>query len=48
MIPHANVDPNYTFVLFIAFVTIILMGYGVYKSFFSNDNLTDPWDDHDD
>ena len=22
--------------------------YGVYKGFFANKNLTDPWDDHDD
>ena len=29
-------------------VAILLAGYGVYKGFFANKNLTDPWDDHDD
>ena len=23
-------------------------GYGIYRGFFANDDLTDPWDDHDD
>ena len=27
---------------------IALTGYGIYKGFFANDDLTDPWDDHDD
>ena len=26
----------------------LLAAYGVYKGFFANENLTDPWDDHDD
>ena len=25
----------------------MLAGYGVYKGFFANDGLTDPWDDHE-
>jgi len=25
-----------------------LAAYGIYKGFFANKNLTDPWDDHDD
>jgi hypothetical protein len=29
-------------------ITILLAGYGVYKGFFANENLRDPWDDHDD
>ena len=45
---HLNLDPNITFPISIAVVTILLAGYGVYKGFFANQNLTDPWDDHDD
>ena len=43
-----NLDPNITFPISIAVITILLAGYGVYKGFFANQNLTDPWDDHDD
>jgi len=42
IIPHLTLDPDYTFGVSIAVITIILAGYGVYKG------LTDPWDDHDD
>ena len=28
--------------------TVLLAGYGVYKGFFANKDLADPWDDHDD
>ena len=39
---------NITFPISMAVITILLAGYGVYKGFFANENLTDPWDDHDD
>ena len=45
IIPHLTLDPDYTFGVSIAVITIILAGYGVYKGFFANDGLTDPWDD---
>ena len=48
MIPHASYSPEYTTVISIAIMMIALTGYGIYKGFFANDNLTDPWDDHDD
>ena len=32
----------------IAVITVLLAAYGIYKGFFANKNLTDPWDDHDD
>jgi len=47
-VTHYNLDPNITFPISIAVITILLAGYGVYKGFFANQNLTDPWDDHDD
>ena len=48
LIPHYNADPNFTLGISIAVITILLAGYGVYKGFFANKNLADPWDDHDD
>ena len=48
IIPHLTLDPDYTFGVSIAVITIMLAGYGVYKGFFAIDGLTDPWDDHDD
>ena len=48
MIPHLNLNPDYTFGISIAVITVFLAAYGVYKGFFANENLTDPWDDHDD
>ena len=48
MIPHYTFDPNTTFPISIAVITFILAGYGVYKGFFANEGLNDPWDDHDD
>ena len=48
LIPHFTFNPDYTFGISIAVITILLAGYGVYKGFFANKNLTDPWDDHDD
>ena len=47
-IPHLTLDPNITFPISIAVITILLAGYGIYRGFFANKNLTDPWDDHDD
>ena len=48
MISHLNLNPDYTFGISIAVITVLLAAYGVYKGFFANENLTDPWDDHDD
>ena len=48
LIPHLTLNPNFTFGISVLAILIILTGYGVYKGFFANQNLTDPWDDHDD
>ena len=48
LIPHLTLNPNITFSLSIVAILVALTGYGVYKGFFANKNLTDPWDDHDD
>ena len=48
MIPHLTLNPNLTFSFSVVAILLILTGYGVYKGFFANKNLTDPWDDHDD
>ena len=48
LIPHFTFDPNYTFGISIAVITILLAGYGLYKGYFANKELKDPWDDHDD
>jgi len=48
MIPHGTANPEITLPISIAVITILLAGFGVYKGFFANENLTDPWDDHDD
>ena len=48
MISPLNLNPNITFPISIAVITVLLAGYGVYKGFFANKNLIDPWDDHDD
>ena len=48
LIPHFTFDPNYTFGISIVVITILLAVYGVYKGFFANKELKDPWDDHDD
>ena len=42
------VSSCFTFGISIAVITILLAGYGIYKGFFANKGLTDPWDDHDD
>ena len=48
LIPHFTFNPDYTFGISIAVITVLLSAYGIYKGFFANKNLTDPWDDHDD
>ena len=48
LITHLTLNPNFTFGISVLAILIILTGYGVYKGFFANQNLTDPWDDHDD
>ena len=46
--PHLTLNPNYTFGISIAVITVLLAAYGIYKGFFDNKELADPWDDHDD
>ena len=48
LVPHLTLNPNFKFGISIVAILLILTGYGVYKGFFANQNLTDPWDDHDD
>ena len=48
IIPHYNANPNFTFAISIAVITVLLAVFGIYKGFFSNKGLSDPWDDHDD
>ena len=47
-IPHLTLDPNITFPISIAVITILLAGYGVYRGFFANQNLSYLPKDHDD
>tara|TARA_B100000214_G_scaffold184621_1_gene133113 strand:+ start:158 stop:274 length:117 start_codon:yes stop_codon:yes gene_type:complete len=37
-----------TFGIALLIFTVGLAGFGVYKAFFANKDLADPWDDHDD
>ena len=48
LIPHFTFNPNYTFGISIAVITILLASYGIYKGLFANQGLADPWDDHED
>ena len=48
IIPHLTLNPDYTFGISIAVITILLSTYGLYRGFFANKGLSDPWDDHDD
>ena len=48
LIPHYNADPNMSFGISILVILILLSGFGVYRGFFANKDLADPWDDHDD
>ena len=43
-----NADPNVTLAISLMVIVILLAGFGVYKGFFNNKDLRDPWDDHDD
>ena len=51
MIPHGSfsgLSPSGQFAAIIGITLMVLVGIGVYQAFFDNDNLTDPWDEHDD
>ena len=48
LVPHLSLNPNFTFGISVVAILLILTGYGVYKGFFDNKELADPWDDHDD
>ena len=48
IIPHFNADPNMTFGIALLIFTVGLTGFGVYRAFFNNKDLTDQWDEHDD
>ena len=51
MIPHGNfagLGQTGQFVAIIIGAFAILTTYGIIRGFFSNKDLTDPWDDHDD
>ena len=48
MIPHYNFDPNITFPISIMVIVVMFVFYGVYRGFFENEGLEDPFDDHDD
>ena len=48
LIPHLTLNPNITFGISVLVILLLLSGYGLYKSFFDNKELADPWDDHDD
>ena len=48
IVPHLTLNPNFTFGISVVVILILLTGFGVYKSFFANKTLADPWDDHDD
>ncbi len=48
IIPHYNADPNITLAISIGVITFIFILYGIYRGFFANEGLEDPFDDHDD
>ena len=48
IIPHYNADPNVTLAISIGVITVIFILYGIYRGFFANEGLEDPFDDHDD
>ena len=51
LIPHGNfagLGQTGQFVAIIIGAFAILTTYGIIRGFFSNKDLTDPWDDHDD
>ena len=44
LIPHYNADPNVTLGISVAVITVLLAAFGVYRGFFANKDLADPWD----
>ena len=44
MIHHYNADPNITFPISIGVIVTIMVLYGIYKGFFDNEGLDDPFD----
>lgn len=48
IIPHYNADPNITLAISIGVIVFLLVLYGIYRGFFANQGLEDPFDDHDD
>ena len=48
LIPHYNADPNLTLGISILVIVVFLSGIGIYKAFFNNEELIDPWDEDDD
>ena len=48
IITHYKADTNITFGISVLVIVILLSAFGIYKGFFDNKELADPWDDHDD
>ena len=51
IVPHgdfAGLNQTGQFVAIVAGAFIILTIYGATRAFFNNEDLADPWDDHDD
>jgi len=51
LVPHGNysgLSQSGQFAAIIGITLFALVGIGIYKAFFDNENLTDPWDEHDD
>ena len=48
IIPHYNADPNITLAISLMVIVVLFASYGVYRGFFRNEGLQDPFDDHDD
>ena len=44
----SGLSPSAQFAAIIGITLFIMVGIGVYKAFFDNQDLTDPWDEHDD
>ena len=47
IIPHYNADPNITLAISIGVIVFLLVLFGIYRGFFANEGLEDPFDDHD-
>ena len=48
LIPHYTANTTLPFAISTSVIVLALTVFGVYRAFFANKNLTDPWDDHDD